>query len=168
MSQCFCPETTPDWHEQDVDLSGHAAHILPIAAFLKMPLSYGTYLQKQQYQIEELELQEPWPGLVLTQTGMWGGKIVRLLTSSQSPSRFVSNLENNFTVRGFLHPGGIGTIRDSMRKLQNSLFDMGRMPGDIYLCHLTCPECEQRKGGDKILLLRRWKSSSTLEKRLKK
>ena len=168
MSQCFCPSHHPDWHEQDVDLSGHAAHILPIAALMKMPLSYGTYLQKQQYQIEELELTESWPGLVLTQTSMWGGKIIRLLESSQSPSRFVTNLENDFEIRGFLHPGGIGTIRDSMRKLQNSLFDMGRMPGDLYLCYLTCPECEQRKGGDKILLLRRWKASATLEKRLKK
>jgi hypothetical protein len=46
------------------------------------------------------------------------------------------------------------------------LFDMGRMPKELYLCYLTCPVCSEEKGGDKILLLRRWQASATLSKRI--
>jgi hypothetical protein len=77
-------------------------------------------------------------------------------------------LEADFKVRGFLHPGGIGTLKKSLRQLQNTLFDMGRMPKELYLCYLTCPVCSDSKGGEKILLLRRWRQSPTLEKRVKK
>jgi len=44
---CHCPEEYPDWHEQDIDLSGSPAHILPTAAFFYMPLSYDLYLRNQ-------------------------------------------------------------------------------------------------------------------------
>lgn len=167
-STCSCPDSYPDWHEQDTDLSGKPTHTLPMPTFFHMPMSYDTYLQKQQQDIEHLELEEEWPGLVLTKTGFMRGAIVRILKSGDSPSRFIQHLDPDFQVRGFLHPGGIGTIKESMRKLQNSLFDMGRMPKELYLCYLTCPICSEKKGGDKILLLRRWKESPTLAKRLNK
>jgi hypothetical protein len=96
------------------------------------------------------------------------GALIRLLKSGDSPSRFIRFLDNDFKLHGLLHLGGIGTIKTSMRALQNRLFDMGRMPKEVYLCYLTCPLCSERKGGDKILLLRRWKPSPTLAKRLKK
>lgn len=165
---CLCPGSYPDWHEKDVDLGGQPTHTLPMPTFMHMPLSYDTHVQKQQQDIEQLELQEQWPGLALTQTGLLRGALIRLLKSGDSPSRFIHFLENDFKLHGLLHHGGIGTIKQSMRALQNRLFDMGRMPKEVYLCYLTCPICAERKGGDKILLLRRWKASPTLAKRVKK
>ncbi len=163
---CPCPTRYPQWHEQDVDLSGQPVHRLPIPSFLYMPISYDMYAQRQHNDIEQLELEEQWPGLVLTKTGLLRGEILRLLTSGESPSRFVTNLEGAFQLRGFLHHGGIGTIKESTRQLQNQLFDMGRMPKELYLCYLTCPICSDATGGEKILLLRRWQHSKTLSRRI--
>ncbi len=165
---CGCPENWPDWHQQDQDLGGHAAHILPLPALLHMPLSYDLYVARQRHDLEQLELQETWPGLVLTTTGLLGGRLIALLHSAASPSRHVQNLPVNFQVRGYLHAGGIGTVRTAHRALQSHLFDLGRIPKETYLCHLTCPQCAEQRGGDQILLLRRWVASTTLEKRLRK
>ena len=168
MSQeCHCPTTYPDWHERDIDLSGKPTHSMKVASFFFMPLSLDTYLNKQQYDIDTLELAEEWPSLVLTKTGMLRGEIIRILESGDSPSRHIRYLPADFKLRGLLHNGGIGTIKESTRKLQASLFDSGRMPKELYLCYLTCPVCNEAKGGDKILLLRRWQDSATLSKRLK-
>ena len=88
-----------------------------------MPLSYETYVQKQHNDIEQLELEEQWPGFVLTRTGFLRGEIIRLLKSGVSPSRFVRNFEGSFKVRGYLHNGGIGTIKEGTRQLQMQLFE---------------------------------------------
>ena len=164
--QCPCPTSYPQWHEQDVDLSGKPVHVLKIPAFLYMPLSYDLYVQRQVTDIEQLELEEEWPGFVLTRTGFLRGEMIRLLKNGESPSRFVRFLQGSFIVRGYLHNGGIGTIKESTRQLPMQLFDMGRMPKELYLCYLTCPVCSEEKGGDKILLLRRWQESATLSKRI--
>ncbi|WP_455221661.1 hydrolase [Kaarinaea lacus] len=165
-SRCLCPTHYPQWHEQDLDFAGKPVHKLKLPCFLYMPLSYENYVQRQQNDIEQLELEEEWPQLVLTRTGFLSGEIIRLLKSGNSPSRFVCNLEGSFLVRGYIHQGGIGTIKQSTRELQMQLFDLGRMPKELYLCYLTCPICSEEKGGDKILLLRRWKESRTLSKRI--
>jgi len=164
---CLCPDVYPDWHEQDIDLAGMPAHILPTTAFFYMPLSYDLYLRNQQTDIEELELQEKWPRFVISRAGFLRGKLIRLLNTETSPSRRFVNLEANYHVHGYLHDGGIGTINKGTRQLQNKMFDMGRMPKELYLCYLSCPRCEEKKGGDKILLLRRWVESKTLTKRVK-
>ncbi len=163
---CGCPATYPDWHRQDIDLGGASAHILGIPSFLHMPLTYNLYTARQRQDIEQLELQETWPGLILTTTGMFRGKIIALLQPATSPSRFVQSLPLAFSLRGYLHDGGIGTVREAHRALQAELFDMGRMPKETYLCYVTCPHCAQSRGGDKILVLRRWQSSSVLQNRL--
>jgi hypothetical protein len=165
MLECGCPGEYPDWHNQDVDLSHHCAHVLPIASFLHMPLSYETYKQRQQHEIEQLELRERWPGFALTRNGWLRGKMIRLLEDSESPSRHFQRLDNDFQVRGFLHEGGIGTIRNSVREQQMQLLDSGRMPKEMYLAYLTCPVCSESRGGDKILLVRRWRASARLQKR---
>jgi hypothetical protein len=165
-AQCACPSDYPKWHEQDVDLSGKQVHALKIASFLYMPLSYEIYVQKQTRDIEQLELEEQWPGLVLTRTGFLRGEILRILKPGKSPSRFVKTLDSSFTFRALLHNGGIGTIKESTRQLQNQIFDLGRMPKEMYLCYLTCPVCSESKGGDKILILRRWQESKTLSRRI--
>lgn len=165
-NQCLCPTEYPQWHEQDLDFSGKPVHTLKLPCFLYMPLSYENYVQRQQSDIEQLELEEEWPQLVLTRTGFLRGEIISLLKTGDSPSRFVHNLDGSFQVRGYLHQGGIGTIKQSTRDLQMQLFDLGRMPKELYLCYLTCPICADEKGGDKILLLRRWKESRTLTRRI--
>jgi len=166
MSDCHCPSTIPAFHLKDVDLSGAAIHRLPVAAFFFMPLSYHTYAEKQRIAVNELELKERWPGLVLSRTGLFRGSITRVLDDGNSPSRFVSNLPENYLLKGFLHNGGIGTIKNSIRALQNHLFDQGRMPKELYLSYLTCPICESEKGGEQILLLRRFAESETLKSRI--
>ena len=162
---CGCPDAFPDWNGNDVDLSLHAAHILPITTFFHMPLSYATSLERQRNDIEHLELPELWPGFVLTQTNFMSGRIISLLGSAQSPSRHVIRLPAAFHLHGKLHPGGISTLRNSARELQSTLFDRGRMPKELFLAHLTCPRCAPQRDGEKILLLRRWVDSPRLKQR---
>ena len=166
MLECGCPEDFPDWHDQDINLGGHAIHQLSIPMLLHMPLAYEAYVQRQRQAIDNLNLQERWPGLRLTRTGLLRGSLTCLLEENQSLSRHVSHLPYPVHVRGRLHHGNISTIRTSVRQVQMDLLDSGRMPKELYLCHLTCPHCCEQRGGDKILLLRRWQASKTLEKKL--
>lgn len=163
--ECGCPGDYPDWHNQDIDLAHHAAHALPIATFLHMPLSYETYRQRQQQEIEQLELHERWPGFALTRTGLFRGQLIRLLEDSSSPSRHFTRLAADFQLHGFLHHGGIGTIRNSVREQQMQLLDSGRMPKEMYLSYLTCPRCSEERGGERIMLLRRFKTSKRLARK---
>jgi len=168
MTECYCPSNIPSLHLKDLDLSAAAIHRIPLAAFFFMPLSYHTYAEKQRQAVIDLDLKERWPGLILSNTGMFRGTITRILEHGDSPSRFVTNLPANFVLQGYIHKGGIGTIKSSIRALQNQLFDQGRMPKELYLSYLTCPHCETAKGGEQILLLRRFIESDTLKNRLKK
>ena len=99
----------------------------------------------------------------LTQTNFMSGRIISLLSSAQSPSRHVMCLPASFQARSLLHVGGISTLRNSVRELQSTLFDVGRMPKELFLAHLTCPRCAATRGGEKILLLRRWTDSARLK-----
>ena len=164
---CGCPGEYPDWQGQDIDLGHHPAHTIPIASFLYMPLAYDIYRQRQQEEIEQLELRERWPGFALSRMGLLRGKLIRLLEQGNSPSRHVGNLDGNFQVNVQLHEGGIGTIRSSIRQQQMLLLDSGRMPRELYLSYLTCPHCSEARGGERIMLLRRWQASGRLAKRLK-
>lgn len=164
--ECGCPGEYPDWHDQKIDLSHHTAHVLPIAAFFYMPLSYETYRQRQQQEIEQLDLNELWPGFALTRTGFLRGQIIRLLETTNSPSRHFKHLDSNFQVHGYMHDGGIGTIRKSIREQQMTLLDSGDIPKELYLSYLTCPRCSDERGGERILLLRRRKSSRRLGKKV--
>ena len=165
MLECGCPAEYPDWHNQNIDLAHHAAHVLPIASFLHMPLSFELYRQRQQSEIEQLEIAERWPGFALTRTGWFRGRMIRLLQDCESPSRHFQRLPADFQLHGLLHEGGIGTVRTSVRKQQEILLDSGRMPKEMYLSYLTCPRCSEKRGGDRILLLRRWRSSQRLEQK---
>ena len=162
---CGCPDTFPGWNGQDVDLSLHPAHILQVTTFFHMPLSYAAHLERQLAEIEQLELKEPWPGFILTQTSFMSGRIISLLSSAQSPSRHVMCMPAAFQLHAKLHSGGIGTLSSSVRELQSTLFDAGRMPKELYLAHLTCPRCAAQRDGEKILLLRRWMDSPRLKQR---
>lgn len=164
-AECGCPSAFPPWHEQDVDLGGYRIHTLPIPTLLHMPLSYEIYVQRQQRSLEQLHLRELWPGLVLTRTGLLRGSITRLLEDVPSLSRHVGYLPSPFHVRVHLHHGNVSTIRQAIQAMQAQLLDSGCMPREAYLCYLTCPRCAGERGGEKILLLRRWQKSGLLEKR---
>ena len=164
---CGCPEQYPDWHEQDIDLGGRQVHILPIPTLIHMPLAFEAYLARQQRQIESIGLEEQWPRLVLTRTGIFRGAILRLLKPTTSPARRIEVLPRPFNVRAVLHDGDIGTIRKTVQAVQMALVDAGKVPKELYLCHLTCPECRNDRGGDKMLLLRRWQESPSLARRLR-
>jgi len=164
---CGCPEHYPnEWDGQDINLSGHCIHALSIPMFLHMPLAYASYMMRQATAVADLELKEHWPGLVLTRTGMFSGEILRLIEATDSPSRLIKYLPVDFNVRCMIHPGTMTTLRNSARVLQQALFDEGKLPKEMYLCHLTCPRCADDRGGDKILLLRRWHTSVRLQQRL--
>jgi hypothetical protein len=130
-----------------------------------MPLGYEIYLHRQQQALEQLQLRELWPGLVMTRTGLLRGSITRLLEDVRSLSRHVGYFPRPFHVRPYLHHGNVGTIRRTVQAMQAQLLDHGCMPKELYLCYLTCPRCAEERGGDKILLLRHWQKSSLLGKR---
>ncbi len=162
---CGCPGEYPDWQGQDVDLALQPAHVLPIASFLFMPLAYEVYRQRQQEEIDALGLEERWPGFALTRTGLLRGRVIRLLTHGESPSRHVQPLPGQFTLQATLHEGGIGSVRTSVREQQMGLLDRGRLPKEMYMAYLTCPRCAEARGGERILLLRRWQPSPRLASR---
>jgi len=55
-----------------------------------------------------------------------------------------------------------------VREMQSELLDAGRMPKELYLSYLTCPNCQEQRGGAMILLTRRWQQSSRLGKQINK
>ena len=162
---CACPEHYPDWDGKDIDLGGHCVHALSIPMLLHMPISYEVYLKRQYHDIQALQLKESWPDLVLTRTGMFRGTIIRPLEKTTSPSHRITYLPSPFHLRGKLHHGDVGTIRDSVRQIQMTLLDSSKLPKELYMCYLTCPLCRDERGGNKILLLRRWTESEFLKKR---
>ncbi|MDH3326811.1 MAG: hypothetical protein OEM38_08870 [Gammaproteobacteria bacterium] len=164
--RCPCPEEYPDWNEESVNLSGYCVHEMKIPCFFHMPVSYDLYVHKQAENIQHLELKERWPGFVLTKTGMVGGKILRILEDAQSPSRLVHYIAGDFLVMAQLHNGGIGTTPKAAHKMQIAMVEKGCMPKELYLVHLTCDDCRDRKGGDKVLMLRRYTANKRIQQNM--
>lgn len=163
---CGCPASYPDWHQQDIDLGGELVHTAAAPMFLHMPIGYELRAQRQREALEQLKLKERWPGLVLIQTGLLRGRLLRLLEPAVSPAHGLSYLASPFHVRGWLHQGPINTVSASVRQMQSALVNEGRRPQELYLGHLTCPHCAAQRGGEKILLLRHWVTSAALLKRI--
>ena len=163
---CGCPASFPDWHQQDIDLGGDLVHTATTPMFLHMPIGYELRANRQRETLERLKLKERWPGLVLIQTGLLSGKLLRLLEPAVSPAHGLSYLASPFQVRGFLHQGPVTTVSTSVRQMQSTLVNAGRRPLELYLGHLTCPHCAAQRGGEKILLLRLWAGSPALLKRV--
>ena len=77
---------------------------------------------------------------------------------------------NEIRIWGSLGPGwidaaGISQPPQAPRQQQMTLLDKGRMPKELYLAYLTCPRCAEQRGGEKILVLRRWKENARLASR---
>lgn len=164
--ECGCPASFPDWHQQDINLGGQLVHTMSVPMFLHMPIGYELRTEHQRATLERLKLKERWPGLVLVQTGLLRGKLLRLLEPATSPAHGLAYLASPFQVRGFLHQGPVNTIARSVKQMQSELVGAGRRPLELYLSHLTCPHCAPQRGGEKILLLRHWAESPALLKRI--
>ncbi len=166
LLECGCPSEYPSWHNKDVDLGGTSVHLMPIPTLLHMPLAYELYKGRQQRSIDELQLHETWPGFTLTRTGLLRGSIMHLLQDESSLSRYVQRLPYPFHLRSHLHQGNLSTARKAITEMQMAIFDAGHRPRELYLSYLTCPRCSNQRGGEKILLLRRWEKSERLARRL--
>ncbi len=164
-AECGCPDIYPDWDDKDVDLGGCPVIELRMPMFMHMPLAHDLYAGRQQQLIERMEMQEPWPRLLLTRTGMLRGSLLRLLTpGTSSPSRFFRTLPFPFVARGKLHHGNLSTGHKVIREMQMRLVDEGCRPRELYIAYLSCPACIERRG-EKILFLRRWNESAILKNR---
>ncbi len=165
---CGCPKQFPQWDGQDIDLGSEPVFDFPIATFLHMPMGYEVYLRRAHQLVTQLELSERWPGFYLTRTGWMSGQILAPLQQGNSPSRHVVHLPSPFKLRAKLHKGDIGSIKNSVREIQSALLDGGRIPKELYLSYLTCPNCAEQRGGAMIMLLRRWEESNRLSRRVNK
>ncbi len=167
LPRCPCPDHWPDWDGQDVDLSAHWVHEQPLRAFFNMPIGYESFFERQQRELEALGLRERWPRLALSHIGWFKGRLLRLLEVEEAPPPHhrLKVLPTPFVLRGRLHHGNVSTIREPFLALQRELLEAGRMPKELYLVYLTCPLCAERKGGEKILMLRRWEDSPRLKRR---
>ena len=166
LLECGCPSTYPAWSDEDVDLGGHCVYQVPIPTFLHMPIGYELQLQRQQTALQRLGLHEHWPGFAMARTGMFGGTVVRLIEDTSSLSRHVTHFPTPYWLRAHLHHGNVSTLHPAAREMQGRLLDRGCMPRELFLAHLTCPRCADGRGGEKILLLRRWTASPRLRKKV--
>ncbi len=164
--ECGCPSEYPDWDGQDIDLGATLVHEQGTAMFFHMPIGFEAYLDRQHSDIERLELHERWPGFVLAESGMFRGRILALLSEDNSPARNTYRLKNPYMLRVRLFEGDVREIKNEIRHMQSELFDQARMPKNLYLSYLTCPRCQEARGGTKIMLLRHWEKSPKLEQRL--
>jgi len=165
IRECGCPSEYPEWHNQDIDLGGQSIHTIPITCFLHMPIAYELYAKRQQTEIANLELEEQWPGLALTRTGMFRGKRIRLLTHNRSASRRISYLPSPFNLRVQIHKGNVGTLQVPVREMSIGLIESGKRPKELYLSHLNCPRCQKKEGNDRIMLFRRWVDAPGLKRK---
>lgn len=165
MADCGCPVVYPDWDDRDVDLGGWPVIQLPMPMFIHMPIAFDVYAGKQQRLIEQMDLQEPWPRLLLTRTGMIRGTLTRLLKQgSASMTRYFNTLPFPFLARARLHHGNLSTGHKVIQAMQMRLVDEGCRPRELYIAYLTCPVCSEQRG-EKILFLRRWTESAILKNR---
>jgi len=135
---------------------------------MHMPIGYEAYLVRQKEDIERLELTEKWPGFNLTRTGAFRGQMLCPLIEENSPARNISVLKNPFNLRLHLLRGDVSEIKTQVRKMQSELLDEGLMPKELYMSYLTCPLCEEKQGGKRLFLARRWIKNPKLKERLNK
>jgi len=165
---CGCPASYPDWRSGDIDLGGQLVHDLSIPMFIHMPIGYENYLLKQKEDIERLELHETWPGFNLTRTGAFRGQIICPLEEKHSPARNIRILPTPFHLRVRIFHGDVADMRQEVRAMQSELLDEGLLPKELFLSYLTCPVCEEERGGKRLMILRHWVKNAKLEKKLQR
>jgi len=166
--ECGCPSDYPDWDGNDIDLGATLVHEQRNPMLFHMPIGFEACLDRQHNDIKHLGLHEQRPGFVLAESGMFRGRILALLEEDNSLARKTYRLPNPYMVRVRLFKGDLKAIKTTIRNMQSELFDEGRMPKSLFLSYLTCPRCQQERGGTQIMLLRHWVKSPKLEQRLAK
>ncbi|MDQ6964954.1 MAG: hypothetical protein Q9M13_08565 [Mariprofundales bacterium] len=166
--ECGCPADYPDWHNRDIDLGGTLMQQTSVPYFFHMPIGFEARLFRQYNTIQQQDLHERWPGFVLSRSGMFRGTILCPLQEESSPLRNLIRLPNPYRLRCHLVHGDIGRVKPAVRRVQSALLDEGRMPKTLYLAYLTCPACQQQRGGMRIMTLRHWRESGRLQERLKR
>ncbi len=165
---CGCPSEYPEWHDSDIDLGGTLVHQQKTRLFLHMPIGFEAYLHKQDDDVKKLQLTPLWPGFVLSQSGMFSGRLLYPLKEQDSAVHKTHRLKNPYWLRAHILDGDISDIKNIIRSMQTTLIQEARMPKELYLSYLTCPLCQAERGGNKIMILRHWQSSEKLKQRLAK
>jgi len=75
-------------------------------------------------------------------------------------------LPTPFHVRVRLFHGDVSEMRQEVRLMQSEILDEGLLPKELYLSYLTCPQCEEERGGKRLMILRRWVKSPKLKAKL--
>ncbi|MDQ6975735.1 MAG: hypothetical protein Q9M22_04120 [Mariprofundaceae bacterium] len=165
---CGCPSTFPDWHKKDVNLAGHLVHGQKQSMFMHMPIGHEAKLDLQFKDMQRLDLHARWPGFVLSRSAMFRGQLLCLLSEEHSPARSVFCLPRPFNLRVALFHGDVADVRLSVAKMQSALLDEGKMPKSLFLAYLTCPRCQDERGGMQVMLLRQWIANEKLYQKAKK
>ncbi|RMH51195.1 MAG: hypothetical protein D6682_05460 [Zetaproteobacteria bacterium] len=165
---CGCPPAWPEWDGRDVDLGGMLVQQTSFPCLLHMPVGYEARLFHQHETLRRLELHERWPGFVLSRTGLFRGQILCPLIEERSPLHGVYNLPAPFHLRCRVVKGDVGRIKPEVQAMQSALIAEAKMPGALYLAYLTCPRCQERRGGMRIMVLRHWRRSRKLAGRLRR
>jgi Bacterial hydrolase len=166
---CGCPQHYPEeWNGQDVDLGGWLVHDHPAPMLLHFPIAFDLYRKQQVEDIARLGLTERWPGFVLTRSAAFRGRHLRLLEEEDCAARRVHYLPSPFHLRVAMHRGDVGSVRPVIQQMQTALIDAGLMPKEVYLAYLTCPLCAADRGGNRMMVLRRWVPSPKLRERLER
>ncbi len=141
-------------------------HCQKLSMFLHMPIGYEARLDMQLKDMQRLDLHARWPGFVLSRSAMFRGRLLCPLADEDSPARGVMRLPRPFHARAVLFRGDVADVRGEVSRMQSALLDEGRMPKELYLAYLTCPRCQEERGGMQLMLLRRWEKSARLQKRV--
>lgn len=166
---CGCPQHFPEeWGGQDIDLGGWLVHEQSAPMVLHFPIAFDLYRKRQVEDIARLGLTERWPGFALTRSAAFRGGHLRLLEDEDCAARRVHHLPSPFRLRVAMHRGDVGSVRPIIRNMQTELIEEGRMPREIYLAYLTCPVCAADRGGNRMMVLRRWTPSKKLKESLEK
>jgi len=71
-------------------------------------------------------------------------------------------------LRVHLLHGDVADMRQVVRLMQSELLDEALLPKELFLSYLTCPACEEERGGKRLMILRHWVKSAKLEKKLQR
>lgn len=165
---CGCPPVFPDWNGKDVNLGGHLVHGQKQSMFMHMPIGHEAKLDLQFKDMQRLDLHAKWPGFVLSRSAMFRGQLLCLLKEDHSPARSVFSLARPFQLRVLLFHGDVADVRLHVAKMQSGLLDEGKMPKSLFLAYLTCPRCQEERGGMQVMLLRQWVLNEKLRQKANK
>ncbi len=165
---CGCPSDFPDWDGKDINLGGELVHSQKLRMFMHMPVGFEARLDMQLKDMQRLDLHARWPGFVFSRSAMFRSQLLCLLADEDSPARNVMRLPRPFHLRVSLFHGDVADVRQEVSRMQSSLLDEAKMPKELYLAYLTCPRCQDERGGMQVMLLRRWCDHPRLRQRLAK